>query len=47
VSASNQAAVRRYIQNQPAHHRQRSFEDEFAAMVARAGADFNPTEMFD
>ena len=47
VSASNQDAVRRYIQNQPTHHRQRSFEDEFAAMVARAGVDFNRTEMFD
>ena len=33
VSRSNLEAVRRYIQNQEAHHRKRSFEEEFQALL--------------
>lgn len=39
VSPSNVAAVKRYIDNQEAHHAHKSFDDEFTAMLnaARAG----------
>ena len=40
VSASNVDAVRHYIQNQAEHHRRRSFEDEFVALLDRSGATF-------
>ena len=46
VSASNLETVRRYIQNQPEHHRRRSFEDEFVALLAKSGIAFNRSEVF-
>ena len=46
VSASNVDAVRRYIQNQPEHHRRRSFEDEFVALLAKSGVAFERLEVF-
>ena len=42
VSASNLDAVVRYIQNQPAHHRKASFEDEFRALLRRHDVDYDP-----
>ncbi|MCU0963238.1 MAG: IS200/IS605 family transposase [Pirellulaceae bacterium] len=35
VSHSNLPAVRRYIANQAEHHRQRSFQEEFIALLQR------------
>ena len=35
VSRSQIARVRRYIQNQEAHHRRQTFADEFAALLRR------------
>ena len=46
VSASNVDAVRRYIQNQPEHHRRRSFEDEFVALLAKSGRRVQPRRDF-
>jgi len=46
VSASNLDAVRQYIQSQPEHHRRRSFEDEFATLLAKSGIAFNRSEVF-
>ena len=46
VSPSNVDAVRRYIQNQPEHHRRHSFEEEFLALLEKAGIPFNKAELF-
>jgi putative transposase len=46
VSASNVDAVRRYIQNQPEHHRRRSFEDEFVVLLEKSGVAFDRAEVF-
>jgi len=46
VSPSNVETVRRYIQNQPEHHKRRSFEDEFVALLAKSGVAFNRAEIF-
>ena len=42
VSASLVPAVRRYIQNQEAHHRKMSFDDEFRVLLRKHGVDFDP-----
>jgi putative transposase len=42
VSASNVDAVVRYIQNQEAHHRKLSFEDEFRELLRRHGVKYDP-----
>jgi len=47
VSPSNVDAVRRYIQNQPEHHRRRNFEEEFLALLVRSGITFNKAEVFE
>ena len=44
VSASNVDAVRHYIQNQPEHHRRRSFEDQFLTLLMKSGVAFNRPE---
>lgn len=42
VGESQVAAVRRYIQNQEAHHKGgRSFDDEFKTMLREAGIEFD------
>ena len=46
VGASNADAVVRYIQNQPAHHRKISFEDEFRAMLRKHGVEYDPKFLF-
>ena len=46
VSASSVDAVRRYIQDQQEHHRRRSFEDEFVALLAKSGVAFDRSEVF-
>lgn len=42
VSASNLGAVVKYIQNQEAHHRKISFEQEFLALLKKHGVEFDP-----
>ena len=41
VSASRLDAVRRYIANQGEHHRRRTFQDEYVALLRRGGVDFD------
>jgi putative transposase len=41
VSPSDVDKVRRYIENQEAHHRQRSFREELVIMLKRAGVKFD------
>ncbi|HEX5434296.1 MAG TPA: IS200/IS605 family transposase [Candidatus Angelobacter sp.] len=47
VSASNMEAVKRYIANQQKHHRRRSFEDEFIALLKKHDIPFDPKYVFD
>ena len=47
VSPSNLDAVRRYIQNQPEHHRRRSFAEEFVVLLTRSGITFNKAEILE
>jgi len=46
VSASNLAAVTRYIQNQEQHHRKKTFEEEFVAFLKKHGIDYDPKYVF-
>ncbi len=46
VSASNLPTVERYIQNQPAHHRKITFEQEFLALLRKHRIDFDPKYVF-
>lgn len=41
VSASSRDAVIAYIANRPTHHARRSFDDEFASMLRKAGVPFD------
>jgi len=42
VSPTARPAIRRYIDNQAAHHRTRAYRDELVAMLRRAGVEFDP-----
>ncbi len=42
VSASNVAAVVRYIENQEMHHRKITFEQEFVTQLKKHGIEFDP-----
>lgn len=46
VSSSNKAAVVDYIDHQAEHHRGRSYETEFEAMVRKSGMRFEAEEAF-
>jgi len=46
VSQSQRAAVIRYIDNQEEHHRKRSFEDEFVALLRKCGMPYDPKYVF-
>ena len=46
VSASNLAAVAKYIQDQESHHRKISFEDEYLALLRKHGVEFDPRYVF-
>jgi putative transposase len=46
VSASNAPAVVRYIQNQEAHHRKMSFDQEFLALLRKHRVEFDPKFVF-
>jgi putative transposase len=41
VSSSNLDQVTRYIQNQEAHHRKLSFEEEYRAILQKHGVEFD------
>ena len=47
VSSSNITAVTRYIDNQEVHHRKRTFEQEFLALLNRHGVRYDPKTVFD
>src|SRR5208283_1620572 len=46
VSASNRDGVLQYIEHQPEHHRKRSFEDEFLALLKKSGVSYDPKFVF-
>jgi putative transposase len=46
VSASIVPDVVRYIQNQEAHHRKMSFDEEFLALLKKHGVEFDPKFVF-
>jgi putative transposase len=46
VSASQREGVRRYIENQAEHHRRRTFEDEFVALLQKSGVKYDPHFVF-
>ncbi len=46
VSSSNKDAVTKYIEHQVDHHRKRSYESEFEAMLLRSGIAFDPKDAF-
>jgi putative transposase len=41
VSASLRETVKRYIQDQEEHHRRRSFQEEYRALLERCGVSFD------
>ena len=46
VSASGVGAVKKYIENQPEHHKRRSFEEEFLALLKKCGVAYDPKFVF-
>jgi putative transposase len=46
VSQSQRAVVLRYIANQEEHHRRRSFEEEFVALLKKCGIQYDPKYVF-
>jgi REP element-mobilizing transposase RayT len=47
VSPSAATSVRRYIEHQPQHHAKSSFEEEYTAILERAGVKYDPAYVFD
>jgi putative transposase len=47
VSQSQVEQVRRYIANQKAHHRQRTFQDEYRALLNKHGVEFDEQYVWD
>jgi REP element-mobilizing transposase RayT len=46
VSPSQVSVVTKYIQNQEVHHRKRSFEDEFIALLRNSGVAYDEQFVF-
>ncbi|MFY9947187.1 MAG: IS200/IS605 family transposase [Candidatus Sulfotelmatobacter sp.] len=46
VSSTNKEAVKGYILRQAEHHRKRSYENEFEAMLRKSGMPFDAKEAF-
>jgi len=46
VSASSLQQVAAYVRNQPEHHRNRTFEEEFLALLKKHGIDAEPAQVF-
>lgn len=47
VSLSMEETVRAYIQNQKEHHRKRTFQEEFKAMLDRHGITYDERYMWE
>ena len=47
VSQSRIPALRQYIHDQEIHHRKRSFQDEFLALLERHGISYDPRFVFE
>ena len=47
VSQSNREEVKRYIENQEAHHRRMTFQDELRALFGRHGIAFEERYVWD
>jgi REP element-mobilizing transposase RayT len=47
VSESQVGSVQRYIRTQKTHHRRRSFQDEFRALLTRHGIQFEERFLWD
>jgi len=47
VSYSQQIQVANYIRNQERHHRKRTFQDEFLAMLRAHNIEFDPKYVFE
>jgi len=46
VSSSHVDAVTKYVKHQREHHRKRSFEDEFIALLKKYRVDYDPRYVF-
>ena len=46
VSESAREAVIRYIDNQPAHHAKRTFEDEYVALLKKHRVEYDSAHLF-
>ncbi len=46
VSPSQAPVVKKYISNQEQHHRKRSFEDEFTALLRNCGIEYDERYVF-
>lgn len=46
VSPSQVSVVKKYIENQEQHHRKRSFEDEFIALLRSCGVEYDARYVF-
>lgn len=38
--------VKAYVRNQPEHHKRRSFEEEFLALLRKSGVPFDEEHVF-
>jgi REP element-mobilizing transposase RayT len=47
VSESQSEIVKRYIENQEAHHQKQTFEDEYFAIIKKHKITFDPKFVFD
>ena len=47
VSCSQVETLRQYVRNQAEHHRRRSFEEEFRAILQRHGIEFDEKYLFE
>ena len=47
VSASNLAAVTRYIETQEEHHKKWSFEQKFLSLLKKHNVQYDPKHVFD
>jgi len=47
VSASNEEAVKRYIENQEEHHRTRTFQEEFREFLQRHEVEYDERYVWD
>jgi putative transposase len=47
VSSSNISKVIRYIDQQEAHHKKKSFDEEFIGLLKKHGVEFDPRYVLD